>query len=88
MLLMPFWMDCYDVIAARAVGLALDRPHHLAAEEIHTKLSRILTERGFRERAGNWSARLRAAGGVARAADVLVALAAGTRAAATVGQRG
>jgi polyene glycosyltransferase len=78
MLLMPFWMDCYD-IAARGVdagvGLALDRPHHLHADEIHAKLCRILTESSFRARAAHWSERLRAGGGAPRAADILTELA-------------
>ncbi|GAB3971827.1 hypothetical protein GCM10029978_047730 [Actinoallomurus acanthiterrae] len=70
-LALPFWMDCHDV-AARLVdsgaGLAVRREPD--ADEVVAKLSRLLTDDRFTERARLWSARLRAAGGVSRAADI------------------
>ncbi|WP_036374082.1 glycosyltransferase [Micromonospora sp. ATCC 39149] len=79
MLLTPFWLDCYD-IAARAVdagvGLALDRPPHVDADEVARKLHRLLTEDSFRERSRHWGEQSRQAGGVGRAADLVLKLAA------------
>lgn len=78
-LVMPFWLDCYD-IAARAVdagvGLAIDRPPHIDANEVHAKVLRLLTEDRFRERSRDWGRRMREAGGAARAADLILRLAA------------
>lgn len=52
---MPFWLDCYD-FAARAidsgVGLSLDRPLAFTADEVPTKLERLLTIRN--NDYGNW----------------------------------
>ncbi|MBB5828888.1 glycosyltransferase [Micromonospora carbonacea] len=79
MLMTPFWLDCYDV-AARAVdvgvGLALDRPPHVDASEVAGKLRRLLTEESFRERSRHWGEQCRRAGGVGRAADLVLKLAA------------
>ncbi|MDI5941500.1 glycosyltransferase, partial [Micromonospora sp. DH15] len=79
MLMTPFWLDCYD-IAARAVdagvGLALDRPPHVDAGEVAAKLRRLLTEESFRERSRHWGEQCRRAGGVGRAADLVLKLAA------------
>jgi polyene glycosyltransferase len=75
LLVLPFWLDCYD-FAVRAVdsgvGLRLERPPAFTAEEVAAKLGRLLTERTFQERAQYWGAQLRAAGGVSRAADLIV----------------
>jgi polyene glycosyltransferase len=75
LLVMPFWLDCYD-FAVRAVdsgvGLALDRPPEFTTNEIATKLMRLLTESTFCERARYWGDRLREAGGVGRAADLIL----------------
>jgi polyene glycosyltransferase len=76
-LVMPAWSDCY-AIARRAVdsgvGLAIDRPATATGDEVATKIVRILTEDSFRQRAEYWAQRLRAAGGVARAADLILEL--------------
>jgi polyene glycosyltransferase len=75
-LVMPFWLDCYD-LATRAreagIGLCLDAPPHFDADEITTKVHRLLTEDTFRERSRHWGEQLRLAGGVERAADLLLA---------------
>ena len=76
-LVMPAWLDCY-AIARRAidsgVGLAIDRPATVTGDEAATKIMRILTEDSFRQRAEHWAQRLREAGGVARAADLILEL--------------
>jgi polyene glycosyltransferase len=75
LLVLPFWLDCYD-FAVRAVdsgvGLTLERPPAFTAEEVVAKLGRLLTERTFQERAQYWGTQLRAAGGVSRAADLII----------------
>ena len=74
---MPFWLDCFD-FAVRAidsgVGLALDRPPAFSADEVALKLARLLAESSFRERAQYWGEQLRKAGGVSRAADLIVTM--------------
>jgi polyene glycosyltransferase len=76
-LVMPAWLDCY-AIARRAidsgVGLAIDHPATVTSDEVATKITRILTEDSFRQRAEYWAQRLREAGGVARAADLILEL--------------
>jgi polyene glycosyltransferase len=76
-LVMPAWLDCY-AIARRAidsgVGLAIDRPATVTGDEVATKIMRILTEDSFRQRAEYWAQSLREAGGVARAADLILEL--------------
>lgn len=87
LLAMPFWLDGYD-LAARVVdsgaGLAMDRPPAFTAREVATKVRRLLDEQEFTARAGLLAERLRQAGGVARAAD-LVLLAASSPAPASAG---
>jgi len=72
---MPFWLDCFD-FAVRAidsgVGLALDRPPAFTADEVATKLERLLTDSSFHEKARYWGEQLRKAGGVSRAADLIL----------------
>jgi UDP:flavonoid glycosyltransferase YjiC (YdhE family) len=76
LLVLPFWLDCYDS-AVRAVdagvGLTVDHPPRLDATELTAKLRRLLTDDTFRTRSRYWGDRLRAAGGVARAADLVLA---------------
>jgi len=71
-LVMPFFMDHPDN-AARVVdsgtGLAVPHAHYADAGFIAAKLTRLLGEPGFRSSARRWSRQLRAAGGVAAAAD-------------------
>jgi polyene glycosyltransferase len=78
LLVMPFWLDCYD-LSARAVdagaALAVDRPSHFTADEVAVKLGRLLDEPGFAERSRYWGAKLQEAGGVGRAADLILELA-------------
>lgn len=75
LLVMPAWLDCYD-LAARAVdagvGLAVDRPPRFTSDEVTGKVTRLLNEEKFAERSRHWSARLRDAGGVGRAADLIL----------------
>ena len=75
LLVMPFWLDCFD-FAARAVdsgvGLALDHPPSFTANEVVEKLRRLLKESSFCERAQYWGEQLRKAGGMGRAADLVL----------------
>ncbi|GAA0484239.1 hypothetical protein Ade02nite_87320 [Paractinoplanes deccanensis] len=75
LLILPFWMDCHD-LAARVVeagvGLSISAPD---ADQIVGKLRRLLDEDGFRERAEQLGRSLKEAGGVSRAADVLLSCA-------------
>lgn len=75
LLVMPFWLDCFD-FAARAVdsgvGLALDHPPSFTADEVVEKLRRLLKESSFCERAQYWGEQLRKAGGAGRAADLVL----------------
>ncbi len=75
LLVLPFWLDCYD-FGVRAVdsgvGLTSDHPPAFTAEEVVAKLQRLLAERTFRERSAYWGAQLREAGGVGRAADLIL----------------
>jgi polyene glycosyltransferase len=50
----------------------LDRPPAFSADEVALKLERLLAESSFRERAQYWGERQRKAGGVSRAADLIV----------------
>jgi polyene glycosyltransferase len=76
---MPAWTDCY-AIARRAVdsgvGLAIDRPATVTGDEATAKIRRILTEESFRQRAEHWAQRVREAGGVTRATDLILQLSA------------
>jgi polyene glycosyltransferase len=80
LLVMPFWLDCFD-FAVRAidsgVGLALDCPPAFTADEVAAKLGRLLSDSGFHERARYWGEQLRKAGGVSRAADLILQFATG-----------
>ncbi|MEV0730535.1 glycosyltransferase [Polymorphospora sp. NPDC050346] len=75
LLILPFWMDCHD-LAARVVeagvGLAVSE---VEVDQMVDKLRRLLDEDGFREQARRLGRSLREAGGVARAADVVLACA-------------
>jgi len=75
LLVAPFWLDCFD-FAARAVdsgvGLALNHPPSFTADEVVEKLRRLLKESSFCERAQYRGEQLRKAGGVGRAADLVL----------------
>ncbi|MCS7483116.1 glycosyltransferase [Umezawaea endophytica] len=76
----PLWIDCHDQ-ALRGqdfgVSLTLDRPAGFDPDDVVDKLTRVLTESSFRERAEHYRDLLRAAGGRERAADLLVGLVSG-----------
>lgn len=84
LLILPFWMDCHD-LAARVVeagvGLSVDGTD---VDQIVDGLRRLLDDDGFRERAARLGRRLSEAGGVARAADVVLACAPSRRSAASL----
>jgi len=79
-LVVPAWFDCY-AIGRRAVdsgvGLAVRDPNDITSGELVGMLNRLLTDDTFTERAEYWSARVRAAGGTTRAADLVLSM--GTR---------
>ncbi|WFE97542.1 glycosyltransferase [Micromonospora sp. WMMD987] len=84
LLILPFWMDCHD-LAARVVeagvGLSVDGAD---VDQIVDGLRRLLDDDGFRDRAERLGRRLSEAGGVARAADVVLACAPSRRSAASL----
>ncbi|MFH8554038.1 glycosyltransferase [Streptomyces celluloflavus] len=73
----PLWVDCDDQ-AVRGqdfgVSLTLDRPETLDADDVTDKLTRVLDDPAFRERAEHFATLLRAAGGRSTAADLLLGL--------------
>jgi polyene glycosyltransferase len=75
---LPFWLDCYD-FAVRAVdsgvGLTTARPPNFTSDEVATGLERLLEEPLFSENSRRWGERLREAGGVTKAADLVLSLA-------------
>jgi polyene glycosyltransferase len=75
--LWPLFVDCHD-IAVRAVdagvGLQLDRSDTVDADDVTAKLLEVAGTPAFRARAEHFSRLLRDAGGVAAAADLLLAL--------------
>ncbi|MBD0693927.1 glycosyltransferase [Streptomyces sp. CBMA123] len=73
----PLWVDCYDqAVRGRDFGisLTLDRPQDLDPDDVVDKLSRVLGDRSFRERAERIGTAQRAAGGRTAAADLLLGL--------------
>ena len=62
------------MLAARDVGLALDHPPAFSADEVALKLARLLAKSSFREPAQYWGEQLRKAGGVRRAADLIMTM--------------
>ncbi|WP_035851734.1 glycosyltransferase [Cryptosporangium arvum] len=73
----PLWVDCYDeAIRGQDLGisLTLDHPDRVDPDDVVDKLTRVLDDLGFRDRAQRLGARLHAAGGRATAADLLQAL--------------
>lgn len=74
----PLWVDCYDQAVRgvdAGVSLTLDRPHTLDTDDVLDKLTRVLTEPSFRERAEHFAAVQREAGGRNAAADLILATA-------------
>jgi polyene glycosyltransferase len=74
-LVMPFWMDCYDS-AARAVdsGAALGVQHrdNLDIADITAKLTTLVSNPDYAQRARTWADTLRQAGGISTAADLII----------------
>ncbi|MFC9477107.1 glycosyltransferase [Nocardia sp. NPDC056952] len=81
LLVMPFWVDCHDY-AARVVesgaGLAVLNDSNLQPSGIEHKLTRLLNEPEFRERAVEWGESHRRAGGASAAGDLISAARQGT----------
>ncbi|MEV4483696.1 glycosyltransferase [Micromonospora coxensis] len=76
-LVMPFWFDCHDGavrVVDAGVALAVEHDDALDVADIVAKLRRLLTERTFADRAALWRRRLRQAGGVTAAADLVLRL--------------
>jgi polyene glycosyltransferase len=73
----PLWVDCDDQ-AVRGqdfgVSLTLDHPETVDTDDVYDKLTRVLDDRAFRERAEHFGDLLRAAGGRATAADLILGL--------------
>ena len=77
MVLRPLWVDCYDQ-AVRAqdvgVGLNLDRPETVDPDDVVDKLTRVLDDSAFRERAEHLGRLQREAGGRRAAAELVLGL--------------
>jgi len=74
LLAMPFWTDCYDLAARivdRGVGLAVPNVERPDVEQIVRSLEHLLSDEEYSRRARELGARLRAAGGVKAAVDVI-----------------
>lgn len=73
----PLWVDCYDQ-AVRGqdygVSLTLDRPAVLDPDDVVDKLTRVLNDSSYRERAEHFGALQREAGGRVTAADLVLDL--------------
>ncbi|MFI5758999.1 glycosyltransferase [Streptomyces sp. NPDC051569] len=73
----PLWVDCDDQ-AIRGqdfgVSLTLDRPETVDPDDVYDKLTRVLDDDAFRERAEHFGELLRAAGGRSSAADLIQGL--------------
>ena len=73
----PLWVDCDDqAVRGRdfGVSLTLDRPETIDVADVLDKLTRVLDERGFRDRAELFGQLLREAGGRETAAELLLQL--------------
>ncbi|MFD3997196.1 glycosyltransferase [Streptomyces sp. NPDC058583] len=73
----PLWVDCYDQAVrgrAHGVSLTLDRPREMDPDDVVDKLTRVLGDPSFHERAERLGALQRAAGGRSEAADLLLSL--------------
>ncbi|MFR9727674.1 glycosyltransferase [Saccharopolyspora sp. MS10] len=73
----PLWVDCDDqAVRGRDLGvsLTLDRPETIDVDDVLDKLTRVLDDPSFRDRAELSGKLLREAGGRERAAELLLAL--------------
>lgn len=76
LLVVPFWMDCFDFaarVADSGAGLVLDRTARFGRDDVTSKLRRLLVDRRFADRAGELSELLRAGGGAKAAAGIVLA---------------
>ncbi|MFF4146499.1 glycosyltransferase [Streptomyces sp. NPDC001698] len=73
----PLWVDCDDQ-AVRGqdfgVSLTVDRPETVDTDDVLDKITRVLDEPSFTERAEYYAGLLKAAGGRTAAADLLLGL--------------
>jgi polyene glycosyltransferase len=73
----PLWVDCYDQ-AVRGqwcgVSLTLDHPETVDVDDVVDKITRVLAEKSFGERARHFQRLQREAGGRQRAADLILGL--------------
>ncbi|AXE24206.1 glycosyltransferase [Streptomyces globosus] len=77
MVVRPLWVDCYDqAVRGQDFGLSLtlDRPRDVDPDDVVDKLTRVLDDPRFRERAERIAGLHRAAGGRRAAADLLLGL--------------
>ncbi|MGY0065410.1 glycosyltransferase [Streptomyces sp. QTS137] len=73
----PLWVDCFDqAVRGRDFGisLTLDRPQTVDPDDVVDKLTRVVEDSSFRERAKRLGALQRAAGGRKTAADLILGL--------------
>ncbi|GHH94525.1 glycosyltransferase [Streptomyces capillispiralis] len=73
----PLWVDCFDqAVRGRDLGfsLTLDRPGTVDPDDVVDKLTRVVEDPSFRERAERLGALQRAAGGRKAAADLILGL--------------
>jgi polyene glycosyltransferase len=73
----PLWIDCHDQavrVQDLGIGLRLDRRRPLDATEVAGKLTRVIEEPSFSQRAQRLGELQRAAGGRVAAADVLLGM--------------
>jgi polyene glycosyltransferase len=72
----PLWVDCYDqAVRGRdfGVSLTLDHPEKVDPDDVVDKLTRVIEEDSFRERAEYFAVQQREAGGRRAAADLVLA---------------
>ncbi|WP_406692003.1 glycosyltransferase [Saccharopolyspora sp. ID03-671] len=77
MVMRPLWVDCYDqAVRGHDVGvsLTLDKPRDMDPDDVLDKLTRVLGDPSFRQRAEELSALQRTAGGRTTAADLILDL--------------
>ncbi|MEU0486094.1 glycosyltransferase [Streptosporangium sp. NPDC006013] len=71
----PLWVDCYDQAVRgvdSGVSLTVDDPQTVDVEDVLDKITRVLDNPAFRERAEHFSKVQREAGGVRAAADLIL----------------
>ncbi|TDC90982.1 glycosyltransferase [Saccharopolyspora aridisoli] len=77
MVMRPLWVDCYDqAVRGQDIGvsLTLDKPHAMDPDDVLDKLTRVLGDPSFRQRAEHLAELQRVAGGRTAAADLVLGL--------------